>query len=640
TTGGITVSAGVIPSMYHSFFTPGDEVESYNHGVVLDSLYWVTQASPSAPLILMDSRGALANFHASSLKIIRSGRRNMAGTPIGSVETMNLPESGGYVSINQKSSVLQASATQFNDVWQTPTNNIMQHLCNTSSSIPDSEWTCISGFLENVIKWHGLFALPQDMIHVSTYNYCTTYGDMQYYALTPPRPDDYMTNFVANLGGCTLTISSVTGKPIDFDSLTVVDSAHSYPDLTASGCLKLYHSGGCTWEWRCGTYLEATACLSCETCTDICTNLAVYAPMNPYTLGMLGDWRPQKNYVYSTDRAPNPYSYASLSNIQHTDIWKNGALGHFAPFWDTGSPSPFNGTSWGINPVLDSNWIWTNQITKYDEKGNEVEEVNPLGNYSSALYGYLGSVPVAVASNARFQDIGFDGFEDYGYSPYCGNYCANDHWDFNNPPFPVLSNQLAHTGMYSVDVPPKHSISVIRSIHHYNDSLYRTTPGGQFELLPGGNIPLFSPDSGKYLISAWVNENTPCTTGYPQDSIVVKIVQTGTQVYSFHASGPVIDGWQRFEGTFFITGSATNIVVNLVAGVHGAFYDDIRVQPFAAEMKTYVYDPISMRLMATLDDNNYATFYEYNDEGILTRVKKETEKGIMTIKESRSSYKR
>jgi hypothetical protein len=57
-------------------------------------------------------------------------------------------------------------------------------------------------------------------------------------------------------------------------------------------------------------------------------------------------------------------------------------------------------------------------------------------------------------------------------------------------------------------------------------------------------------------------------------------------------------------------------------------------------MKSYVYDNSSMRLMADLDANNFATFYEYNDEGVLIRVKKETEKGISTIKETRSSYRK
>ncbi len=44
-----------------------------------------------------------------------------------------------------------------------------------------------------------------------------------------------------------------------------------------------------------------------------------------------------------------------------------------------------------------------------------------------------------------------------------------------------------------------------------------------------------------------------------------------------------------------------------------------------------------MRLMADLDENNYASLYEYDDDGTLIRVKKETEKGIMTIRETRSA---
>jgi hypothetical protein len=44
--------------------------------------------------------------------------------------------------------------------------------------------------------------------------------------------------------------------------------------------------------------------------------------------------------------------------------------------------------------------------------------------------------------------------------------------------------------------------------------------------------------------------------------------------------------------------------------------------------------------MGEMDENNFATFYEYDDEGILIRVKKETERGIMTIKETRSSYRK
>jgi hypothetical protein len=41
--------------------------------------------------------------------------------------------------------------------------------------------------------------------------------------------------------------------------------------------------------------------------------------------------------------------------------------------------------------------------------------------------------------------------------------------------------------------------------------------------------------------------------------------------------------------------------------------------------------------MAELDENNYATMYEYDDDGTLIRLKKETERGIKTITETRSA---
>ena len=51
-------------------------------------------------------------------------------------------------------------------------------------------------------------------------------------------------------------------------------------------------------------------------------------------------------------------------------------------------------------------------------------------------------------------------------------------------------------------------------------------------------------------------------------------------------------------------------------------------------MKSYVYD-VKNRMTAELDENNYATFFDYDDQGNLIRVRKETEKGIITVNESR-----
>ncbi len=190
-------------------------------------------------------------------------------------------------------------------------------------------------------------------------------------------------------------------------------------------------------------------------------------------------------------------------------------------------------------------------------------------------------------------------------------------------------------------ISPGSVASLSRSINYYGDTLYTVSSLNTFILNNGGNIPLFSPDSGTYLIGAWVKEQTGCgVTGYKDDSIMVELNGSSPVTYVFYPSGPVIEGWQRFEGQFTIPGSATSIRVQLFAGANTTYYDDIRMHPFSARMNTYVYDPISTRVMAILDENNYATFFEYNDEGIEMRVKKETEKGIKTIKENRTSYLR
>jgi hypothetical protein len=74
-----------------------------------------------------------------------------------------------------------------------------------------------------------------------------------------------------------------------------------------------------------------------------------------------------------------------------------------------------------------------------------------------------------------------------------------------------------------------------------------------------------------------------------------------------------------------------------LTGGANIYIDDIRLLPFDGEMKTFVYDDQSLRLMGQLDENNFGILYEYDEEGTPIRVKKETERGMMTVKENRQS---
>lgn len=146
------------------------------------------------------------------------------------------------------------------------------------------------------------------------------------------------------------------------------------------------------------------------------------------------------------------------------------------------------------------------------------------------------------------------------------------------------------------------------------------------------------PEPGKYLISAWVSMSgqSPTTTSFVGPSIDI-YTSSGVQTIIPDESRYIIDGWQLLEGEFYIPSGNDTLAIILQCAGEGhpdCYYDDIRIQPLQASMKTYVYDPMTLRLVAELDERHYSTLYEYDEDGQLKRIKKETERGIKTIQES------
>ena len=103
-------------------------------------------------------------------------------------------------------------------------------------------------------------------------------------------------------------------------------------------------------------------------------------------------------------------------------------------------------------------------------------------------------------------------------------------------------------------------------------------------------------------------------------------------------TGDIIDGWQRMVSHFTIPANTITVGIELENKSNSipVYFDDVRIHPVQGSLKTFVYDPETFKLMSELDENNYSTFYEYDNEGGLVRVKKETAKGVKTIQETRS----
>lgn len=214
-----------------------------------------------------------------------------------------------------------------------------------------------------------------------------------------------------------------------------------------------------------------------------------------------------------------------------------------------------------------------------------------------------------------------------------GNYIVTTTSNYTTT---YLSTTNSSPGSYSVQIAQPCSISFTTEINTteiaHCDSISCIDCIGSFAPVPGN----------KYVISAWVKEQnpSPSKTNYTYPSLKIKYPSINDSSDAFFASGAIIDGWQRIEGEFIIPALSTDISIRLKCSTGNCFFDDIRIFPTDGSMKSYVYDPVNMRLVAELDERNYATFYEYDEEGKLIRLKKETERGIMTIRENRNNSKK
>jgi hypothetical protein len=151
----------------------------------------------------------------------------------------------------------------------------------------------------------------------------------------------------------------------------------------------------------------------------------------------------------------------------------------------------------------------------------------------------------------------------------------------------------------------------------------------------------FSPEPGKmYLVSGWCKEDLSYpTAAYANPIIAITYYLDGGELFdTLRTSGLIVEEWQKIEQAIQIPAYTKSIEVELVnLGNNQIYFDDIRFQPFNSQLKTFVYDPITKRLMAEHDENNFSTYYEYDEEGNLQRIKKETARGIQTIQEGRQN---
>ncbi len=163
---------------------------------------------------------------------------------------------------------------------------------------------------------------------------------------------------------------------------------------------------------------------------------------NPYLFNAKAEWRAKSSYAYLTER--NDVTDGSSYKV---NTRKEGYFKEFIPFYNLGA----NGWEQAIDPLdLGNKWTFASEVTQYSPFGAELENRDALDRSSSAQYGYNYTLPTAVASNSKYQDMGVDNFEDYGFLN-----SLNGHFNFketvdNASDNAMISEDRAHTGRSSL----------------------------------------------------------------------------------------------------------------------------------------------------------------------------------------------
>ncbi|MGB3616667.1 MAG: hypothetical protein WBA12_00985 [Catalinimonas sp.] len=359
--------------------------------------------------------------------------------------------------------------------------------------------------------------------------------------------------------------------------------------------------------------------------TEVFCDLIPGQVVNPYFLGVRGNYRPDDDHRL-------------LSKvIRNDDRRHDGTYAEFVPYW-AGVP--------GSDPAR---WTTTTRNLRVDPNGRSLEGEDPRRRPAARLFGHNYQLTTAEAEDARYENIAFSSYENHPYrrALRLGDQACTvpEHFAFEGEA-EFVSDEAAHTGRFSLRVPAG---TTIRGTRRSLSIAAGDTVNGPYRLSTRDFAGKYEPSSRveRHVVSAWVRvpelledgKPDPLLQLYTFDGVSLEleaVSSTTNQVFTFRPDGPIVDGWQRLYGAFTLPPGTVELRYRLLNGYDRAvFMDDLRLQPFHSGMVAYVYDPYTLRLVATLDDQNYATFLEYDLEGLLIRRKRETRAGIMTVREAR-----
>lgn len=439
-----------------------------------------------------------------------------------------------------------------------------------------------------------------------------------------------------------ITVASGDKYIVYIDGVT---PASSTPPNSWSGTLDLIEQSGLSLE------------------DEVCTEIKVINPANTNQLTLPGynkttrnnkvvsamavtykdDWlnegfeeKEVENYTLSTFpelkyengqkgvlRSDNAYSFKGDREYSVDNSDKGAFVGFTDYDYSLGATNQF----W-ISPILSS---------KYSPYGYSLETENLRGIKSSSFYDYDKSLVTISAQNAAYKELAFDAYEDY---PVGDKNIKHGHYDWVtvddllDPAQMIykhinvsISDEEKHTGNQSLKVVFEEPTATPPNAY-FEFTAYKSGTAG------GTGFWEFEPNK-KYIIQYWQKTMPGANTTMPLH------VEAG-QGHTLNLESEIaVDDWVRKEYVLE-TANAADLRLYFIKRAHiGVFYlDDFRITPFNSASTAFVYDKNTYNVKAILDNNNFASIYQYDEQGNLVISKKETVEGVKSISSNRSNVQR
>lgn len=390
-----------------------------------------------------------------------------------------------------------------------------------------------------------------------------------------------------------------------------------------------------------------------EWASDFFTDSEADNTFNAFLTGHRGIFRPHLTYQPNGDRYYD----------DERNALKDGLITDYSPYWSYYDEGNGNYVYNRIDPNTNAeneNWVLTEEFTNYSATGAAIESKNALDIYSTLIQSRNNHM-LAEGVNVSHRQILVENFESYdeanGLVISHGISGANE--TLTGTGVDYLTKNDAHSGEWCMalkgTIPTASTTEpfdalpssvkwtwddIIPDTEKYDDDFYRIK----------GFAPSGAEYAGKYTISFWtksgyyfepngVDFNVAFNPAVAPVSAHVTLSSGGSITNTLIASntGQMIDGWQRMQLEFTIDQADDELEITFYPGDFGCLVDDLRIYPSEGKILTYVYDKTYRRLAASLDENNLATFFKYDQDGALMKTERETENGRLTIKEQYKS---